>query len=183
MSKGLYLRGVMDLLGLSESAINRLVEENHLKFNKAGANGKRVFNKQEVEIFKSTSQYRSLKKQVVLVYLRCTSKAQERTIKRRVEQYCKKNNLKANIISQLDRGRQEISQQSYRSAINYIFEQTGIAGLIFQGQTDDVAELKKIFQAKFGVFCSAATQLELEDAKSEVKVAAENLGYKRTLAY
>lgn len=182
MSKGLYLRGVMDLLGLSESAINKLVEDKHIRYNKTGVNGKRVFERQEIQNFKSTSQYKSLKKQKVLVYLRCTSKAQERTTKRKIEQYCKHNNYKANIVSQLDRGRQEISQQSYRSAINYIFEQTNITGLIYQGQTEDVGELKKIFQMREGIFCYCSSQLTIDDSEPEANLRSKEQ-FVTTLAY
>lgn len=183
MSKGLYLRGVMDLLGLSESAINKLVEDNHIRYKKTGANGKRVFDRQEIQNFKSTSQYRSLKKQKVLVYLRCTSKAQERTVTRKIEEYCKCNNLKANIISQLDRERQEIFQQNYRSAINYIFEQTNIAGLIYQGQTKDVDELKKIFQIRKEVFCYSCNQLTIAVSESETNLTSTREQFVATLAY
>lgn len=77
---------------------------------------------------------------------------QERIMKRKVEQYCKKKNFKANTIAQLNQGIKEISQQSYRAIINYIFEHTGIAGLIFYGHTDDINEIKKIFQAREEVF-------------------------------
>ena len=183
MSKGLYLRGVMDLLGLSESAINKLVEDNHIRYKKTKANGKRVFDRQEIQNFKSTSQYRSLKKQKVLVYLRCTSKAQERTATRKIEEYCKCNNLKANIISQLDRERQEIFQQNYRSAINYIFEQTNIAGLIYQGQTKDVDELKKIFQIRKEVFCYSCNQLTIAVSESKINLTSTREQFVATLAY
>ncbi|MDJ0596940.1 MAG: hypothetical protein QNJ72_44445 [Pleurocapsa sp. MO_226.B13] len=163
MLKGLYLRGVMDLLGLSESAINKLVDDGHLKFSRTGNNGKRVFDKAKVQEFKNSPLYRSLKKQTVVVYLRCSTKGQERTIGRQVVQYCKQNNFKANIVSQLDRGRQEVSQSSYKIAISYIFEQTDIAGLIYYGKTSDITELRKIFQAKEDLFILNAANLDLED--------------------
>ena len=137
MADGIYLRGVMNILNLSESAVNKLVDEGHLKFTKRGTKGKRVFDKTLVQEFKRDPLYQSLKKQTVLVYLRCETEEQERMMKRKVTQYCKKNNLKANIIAQLNQGIEELSQQSYRLTINYIFEHTGIAGLIFYGRTDD----------------------------------------------
>ena len=183
MSKGLYLRGVMDLLGLSESAINKLVEDNHIRYKKTGANGKRVFDRQEIQNFKSTWQYKSLTKQKVLVYLRCTSKAEERIAKQKIEKYCKYNNLKANIISQLDRKGQNIFHQSYRFAINYIFEQTNIAGLIYQGQTKDVDELKRIFQVREEVFCYSCNQLTIAGSKSETSLRSTKEQLVATLAY
>lgn len=162
MERGLYLRGVMDLLGLSESAINKLVNDGHISFNRIGTNGKRVFNKNTVQEFKSSPIYRSLKKQSIFVYLCCTTKEQEETVRRKVEQYCKQNNFKANIISQLDRGRQEITQESYKMAINYIFDSSGISGLIYFGDTDDVLQLKKIFQLREGTFVYGAQEIELK---------------------
>ena len=152
MADGIYLRGVMNILNLSESAVNKLVDEGYLTFTKRGPKGKRVFDKALVQELKRNPVYQSLKKQTVLVYLRCDTEEQERIMKRKVEQYCKKNNLKANIIAQLNEGIKEISQQSYRAIINYIFEHTGIAGLIFYGHTDDINEIKKIFQARKEVF-------------------------------
>jgi hypothetical protein len=62
------------------------------------------------------------------------------------------------IVSELDRGQQETSRESYKSAINYIFEQTGIAGLIYLGNTDDVTDLKQIFQSKKGSFVYNANE-------------------------
>ncbi|NJK57480.1 MAG: hypothetical protein HC939_16465 [Pleurocapsa sp. SU_5_0] len=152
MADGIYLRGVMNILNLSESAVNKLVDEGYLTFTKRGPKGKRVFDKALVQELKRNPVYQSLKKQTVLVYLRCDTEEQERIMKRKVEQYCKKNNLKANIIAQLNQGIKEISQQSYRAIINYIFEHTGIAGLIFYGHTDDINEIKKIFQAREEAF-------------------------------
>ena len=81
-------------------------------------------------------------------------------MKRKVTQYCKKNNFKANIIAQLNQDIKEISQQSYRLTINYIFEHTGIAGLIFYGRTDDTQEIKKIFQAREEVFSYCIQDLD-----------------------
>ena len=160
MADGIYLRGVMNILNLSESAVNKLVDEGYLKFTKRGTKGKRVFNKTLVQEFKRDPVYQSLKKQIVLVYLRCETEEQERMMKRKVEQYCKKNNFKANIITQLNQGIKEISQQSYRLTINYIFEHTGIAGLIFYGRTDDTQEIKKIFQAREEVFSYCIQDLD-----------------------
>ncbi len=160
MAEGIYLRGVMNILNLSESAVNKLVDEGYLEFTKSGAKGKRVFNKALVQEFKRNPVYQSLKKQTVLVYLRCETEEQERIMKRKVEQYCKKNNFKANIIAQLNRGVKEISQQSYKLTINYIFEHTGIAGLIFYGRTDDTQEIKKIFQAREEVFSYCIQDLD-----------------------
>lgn len=162
MEKGLYLRGVMDLLSLSESAVNKLVDDGHIGFNRIGTNGKRVFNRNAVQEFKSSPVYRSLKKQSIIVYLRCATKGQEKTVRYKVEQYCKQNNFKANIISQLDRGRQEITQESYRMAINYIFDSLGISGLIYFGHTDDVIQLKKIFQLREGTFVYSAQEIEIQ---------------------
>ena len=160
MAEGIYLRGVMNILNLSESAVNKLVDEGYLEFTKRGAKGKRVFNKALVQEFKRNPVYQSLKKQTVLVYLRCETEEQERIMKRKVEQYCKKNNFKANIIAQLNQGVKEISQQSYKLTINYIFEHTGIAGLIFYGRTDDTQEIKKIFQAREEVFSYCIQDLD-----------------------
>lgn len=115
MADGIYLRGVMDILNLSESAVNKLVDDGYLKFTRRGSKGKRVFDKGNVQKFKSDPVYQSLKKQTVLVYLRCNTIEQERMMKRKVQQYCRKNNLKANIIAQLNQGIKEISQQSYRT--------------------------------------------------------------------
>jgi hypothetical protein len=70
--------------------------------------------------------------------------------------------FKANIISQLDRGRQEITQESYKMAINYIFDSSGISGLIYFGDTDDVLQLKKIFQLREGTFVYGAQEIELK---------------------
>ncbi|MDJ0572335.1 MAG: hypothetical protein QNJ53_25285 [Pleurocapsa sp. MO_192.B19] len=151
----------MDILNLSESAVNKLVDDGYLKFTRRGSKGKRVFDKGNVQKFQSDPVYQSLKKQTVLVYLRCNTIEQERMMKRKVQQYCRKNNLKANIIAQLNQGIKEISQQSYRTTINYIFENTGIAGLIFYGQTDDIKEIKKIFQAREEVFCYCVQDLDM----------------------
>ena len=60
-----------------------------------GTNGKRVFNKNTVQEVKSSPVYRSLKKQSIVVYLRCTTKEQEKTLRCKVKQYCKLNNFKA----------------------------------------------------------------------------------------
>jgi hypothetical protein len=176
MEKGLYLRGVMDLLSLSESAVNKLVDDGHISFNRIGTNGKRVFNKNAVQEFKSSPVYRSLKKQSIIVYLRCTTKGQEKTLRYKVEQYCKQNNFKANIISQLDLGRQEITQESYRMAINYIFDSSGISGLIYFGDTDDVIQLKKIFQLREGTFVYGAQEIEIQTS-SLVNEDLENLSF------
>ena len=161
MADGIYLRGVMNILNLSESAVNKLVDEGYLKFTRKGSKGKRVFDKALVQKFKNDPVYQSLKKQTVLVYLRCDTEEQERMMKRKVEQYCKNNNLKANIIAHLNYGIKEISQQGYRSIINYIFEHTGIAGLIFYGHTDDTNEIKKIFQAREEVFSYCVQDLDI----------------------
>jgi hypothetical protein len=45
--------------------------------------------------------------------------------------------------------------------INYIFEHTGIAGLIFYGHTDDTNEIKKIFQAREEVFSYCVQDLDM----------------------
>ena len=161
MADGIYLRGVMNILNLSESAVNKLVDEGYLKFTRKGSKGKRVFDKASIEEFKTSPVYQSFKKQKVLAYLRCNTKEQERMMKRRVRQYCKENNLKANIIAQLNEGTKGISQQTYITTINYIFEQTGIAGLIFYGQTDDTKEITKIFQAREKVFSYCVQDLDI----------------------
>lgn len=161
MADGIYLRGVMNILNLSESAVNKLADGGYLKFTKRGAKGKRVFDKALVQEFKRDPMYQSLKKQTVLVYLRCETEEQERMMKRKVEQYCKKNNFKASIIAQLNQGIKEISQQSYRLTINYIFEHTGIAGLIFYGRTDDTQEITKIFQAREQAFSYSVQDLDM----------------------
>ena len=171
MADGIYLRGVMNILNLSESAVNKLVEEGYLTYTKKGAKGKRVFDKALVQKFKRAPAYQSLKKQTVLVYLRCETEEQERMMKRKVEQYCKKNNFKANIIAQLNQGIKEISQQSYKLTINYIFEHTGIAGLIFYGRTDDTKEIKKIFQAREEVFSYCIKDL---DANLQISLPNSN---------
>ncbi|PSB05977.1 hypothetical protein C7B62_24020 [Pleurocapsa sp. CCALA 161] len=169
----------MDLLGLSESAVNKLVDDGHISFNRIGTNGKRVFNKNTVQEFKSSPAYRSLKKQSIVVYLRCTTKEQEKTLRCKVNQYCKQNNFKANIISQLDRGRQEIAQESYRKAINYIFDSSGISGLIYFGDTNDVLELRKIFQLREGTFVYGAQEIELK-TPFLVKEDLEKLSFEYT---
>ena len=168
MADGIYLRGVMNILNLSESAVNKLVEEGYLTYTKRGSKGKRVFDKALVQEFKRDPAYQSLKKQTVLVYLRCETEEQERMMKRKVERYCKKNNFKANIIAQLNKGIKEISQQSYKLTINYIFEHTGIAGLIFYGRTDDTKEIKKIFQAREEVFSYCIQDLDANLHKTSI---------------
>lgn len=156
---GIYLRAVMNLLDLSESAINKLIAEGHINCIQSNPNAKRVFSEEEIQEFKQNSNvYRSLKKQKVIVYLRCTTQEQERQVRRKVESYCKQNKFKATIVSELDRGQQETSRESYKSAINYIFEQTGIAGLIYLGNTDDITDLKQIFQSKKGSFVYNANE-------------------------
>ncbi|NJK58193.1 MAG: hypothetical protein HC939_20525 [Pleurocapsa sp. SU_5_0] len=179
MERGLYLRGVMDLLGLSESAVNKLVDDGHISFNRIGTNGKRVFNKNTVQEFKTSPIYRSLKKQSIVVYLRCTTKEQEKTLRCKVNQYCKQNNFKANIISQLDRGRQEITQESYKMAINYIFDSSRISGLIYFGHTDDVLQLKKIFQLREEAFVYDAQEIKIQTS-SLVNEDLEKLTFEYT---
>lgn len=161
MADGIYLRSVMNILNLSESAINKLVDDGYLKFTRKSSKGKRVFDKALVQKFKTDPVYQSLKKQTVLVYLRCNTREQERMMKQKVQQYCKENNLKANIVAQLNQGIKEISQQSYKTTINYIFEHTGIAGLIFYGNTDDTKEITKIFQAREEVFSYSVQDLDM----------------------
>ena len=161
MAEGIYLRSVMDILNLSESAVNKLVDDGYLKFTRRSSKGKRVFDKALVQKFKTDPVYQSLKKQIVLVYLRCNTREQERMMKRKVQQYCKENNFKANIVAQLNQGIKEISQQSYRATINYILEHTGIAGLIFYGDTDDTKEITKIFQAGEEVFSYSVKDLDM----------------------
>lgn len=161
MADGIYLRSVMDILNLSESAVNKLVDDGYLKFTRRGSKGKRVFDKAQVQKFKTDPIYQSLKKQTVLVYLRCNTREQERMMKRKVQRYCKENNFKANIVAQLNQGIKEISQQSYRATINYILEHTGIAGLIFYGDTDDTKEITKIFQAGEEVFSYSVKDLDM----------------------
>lgn len=163
MPEGLYLRGVMDILGLSESAINKLVNDGHISYVQTGSS-KRVFHKTEIQEFKRNSPiYRSLTKQKVIIYLRCSTRGEERQIRRKAEQYCKQNNLKANIVSELDRGKQEVSQESYSSAINYIFQQIGIAGLLYFGNTSDIFELKKNFQSNQDAFVCNINEINLTE--------------------
>jgi hypothetical protein len=47
---------------------------------------------------------------------------------------------------------------TFSASPNYIFEQTGIAGLIYLGNTDDVPDLKQIFQLKKGSFVYNANE-------------------------
>ena len=174
--KGIYLRSVIDLLNLSESTVNKLIQEGHVNFSRTGAKGKRVFSKSEVQEFKKTSKYRSLKKQTIVVYLRCTTKGQERTIKRKVEQYCKHQNYKPVVISQLDRGSKEIAQQSYKTAINFIFNNTEIADLIYYGQTGDVYDLRKVFDLNDNTFAYNARSLSLESRCTVEQEAFRSIG-------
>ncbi len=155
MPTGLYLRGVMDILGLSESSINKLVNEGHLTYVKNGSR-KRVFCKSDVQEFKKNSPvYKTLTKQKVIVYLSCDTQAQEREFRRKAKQYCLENNYKANIIS-----RQDSYNNGYKIAINYIFDMTGITGLIYFGFTDDVEKLKKIFQSNENAFVLNINEIE-----------------------
>ncbi|MGL6344477.1 MAG: hypothetical protein ACRC80_35675, partial [Waterburya sp.] len=51
----------------------------------------------------------------------------------------------------------------YRSAINYIFQQIGIAGLLYFGNTSDIFELKKIFQSNQDAFVCNINEINLAE--------------------
>jgi predicted DNA-binding transcriptional regulator AlpA len=160
MKAGIYLRNVMDILELSESTVDKLVRDGYLQFTKASSKGKRVFDKSSVEEFKANPIYRALKKQTVLAYLQCETKEYERVLKKRVKQYCKQHNFKANIISQLDREYKDISQGGYRQIVNYIFDHTGIVGLLFYGRSQEIEAVKSIFKAREKAFVYSVQDLE-----------------------
>ena len=179
MNKGLYLKGVLDLLKLSESKIDELVDQGHLICTKQGR-GKRVFSKDNVREFKTSKLYRTLVKQPVLGYVRAETRGVERQVKRDIKNYCKENNFKATIICQLDRGKNEITNRSFNSAIDCIFE-SDLSGLIYFGTCQDVLELKNIFQAREQAFIVnasniRATKAEVVESPSYQARQIENLG-------
>ncbi len=174
MKKRISLSIAKDILGISSDNIKKALENGDLQFFTNGVSNRKYLTPEAIENFTKSRAYQKLKKNTgALIYLRCLSRSEQKKKDELIRIYCDKNNIPAVKVYELVRPGIPSSTQAFEKAFEYLYNRK-VNRLIYDGDTEDVEDLKKCFKALNFQVQSYAEIITSKEAKAQTLQNLQN---------
>jgi hypothetical protein len=167
----IYSGEAAKLLNVCASKLNEWAEQGLISSVKLTATSRRSFDRDEIMSFKQSPAYLAIGKGKALAFICASTQQEEKLLTRNVNQYCEKLNLKVIIITQLNKGHNEINNEAYNRAVN-LFHDMQISTFIYAGDTRDIRDLTRMF--------SAVSAIKVLNAKTDLKLEAKASAFRES---